>query len=131
MRASRSRLSGVTAAVLLITALLALNAVPGVAEAPAAAAAAEHAARSVLGGTHQFGHMTTIDVGRLPTSVAVDQRSGTVWVVNSLDSTVSEISEARRAVIATIKVPASPVDIAADPKTGTVWVTCLGPFGKP
>lgn len=75
--------------------------------------------------------MVTIDVGRLPTSVAVDQQSGTVWVVNSLDSTVSEISEARLAVIATIKVAASPVDIAADPKTGTVWVTCLGPFGKP
>lgn len=75
--------------------------------------------------------MVTIDVGRLPTSVAVDQQSGTVWVVNSLDSTVSEISEARQAVIATIKVAASPVDIAVDPKTGTIWVTCLGPFGKP
>lgn len=52
-------------------------------------------------------------------------------MVNSLDGTVSEISEARRSVIATIKVAASPVDIAADPRTGTVWVTCLGPFGKP
>lgn len=75
--------------------------------------------------------MTTIGVGRLPTSVAVDQRSGTVWVVDSLDSTVSEISEARQAVVATIRVAASPVDIAADPKTGTVWVTSLGPFGEP
>lgn len=118
---------------------LALNALPGAAAAPAAASvtvsvagsAAPRAAGSVAGATRQSGHMTTIDVGRLPTSVAVDQRSGTVWVVNSLDGTVSEISEARRAVIATIKVPASPVDIAADPRTGTVWVSCLGPFGKP
>lgn len=131
MRVSRSRLSGVTAAVLLATASLALNAQPGVAQAPAAAApAAEQAVRAVLG-TTRHGSMTTIDVGRLPTSVAVDQQRGTVWVVNSLDGTVSEISEARRAVVATIKVAASPIDIAADPKTGTIWVTCLGPFGKP
>ena len=117
---------------MLATASLALNALSGVAETPAAVAAAEHvAAWSALGATRQFGHMTTIDVGRLPTSVAVDQQSGTVWVVNSLDGTVSEIGEARRAVIATVKVAASPVDIAADPKTGTVWVTSLGPFDKP
>ena len=88
-------------------------------------------AGAAVGATRQIGHMATIDIGRLPTSVAVDQRTGTVWVVNSLDGTVSEISESRRAVIATIKVGASPVDIAADPKTGTVWVTRLGPFGKP
>jgi YVTN family beta-propeller protein len=131
MRASRSRLSGVTAAALLATTLLALNVLPGAAAAPGVAAVADHAARSLVDATRQFADMTTIDVGRLPTSVAVDQRSGTVWVVNSLDSTVSEISEARRAVIATIKVAASPVDIAVDPRTGTVWVTCLGPFGKP
>ena len=131
MRAGRYQLGGLAAAVLLATTSMALNALPGVAEAPAAAAVAEHTARSVVGATRQFGHMTTIDVGRLPTSVAVDQRTGNVWVVNSLDSTVSEISESRRAVIATIKVAASPVDIAADQKTGTVWVTCLGPFGKP
>ena len=131
MRVSKSGLSGVTAAALLATTSLAVNVLPGVAQAPAAAAVAEHTTRSVVGATRQFGAMTTIDVGRLPTSVAVDQVTGTVWVVNSLDSTVSEISEARRAVIATIKVAASPVDVAADPKTGTVWVTCLGPFGKP
>jgi len=118
---------------------LALNALPGVSQEPATAAAAAYTARpavgatagAVVGATRHFGRMTTIDVGRLPTSVAVDQRSGTAWVVNSLDGTVSEISESRQAVITTIKVAASPVDIAADPKTGTVWVTCLGPFGKP
>jgi YVTN family beta-propeller protein len=61
--------------------------------------------------------------------VAVDSTSGTVWVVNSLDGTVSEISEASRAVVATIRVGVSPVDVAVDPKTASVWVTCLGPCG--
>jgi YVTN family beta-propeller protein len=130
VRASRSCLSGVVAAVLAATSL-ALTALPGTAEARAEAVFAERTDWSATGATSHSGDMTTIDVGRLPTSVAVDQRTGSVWVVNSLDSTVSEISEARRAVVATIKVPASPVDIAADPKTGTVWVTCLGPFGEP
>ncbi len=83
------------------------------------------------GAFRRFGEVATIGVGRLPTSVAVDQHTGTVWVVNSLDGTVSEISEARRAVVATIKVCVSPVGVAADPKTGTVWVTCLGPFNRP
>ncbi len=73
----------------------------------------------------------TIAVGRLPDSVAVDERNGTVWVANSLDSTVSEISEASLTVIATVKVAASPVGVAADSRTGAIWVTCLGPFGKP
>lgn len=77
------------------------------------------------------GGTAAIQVGRLPDAIAVDQRNGTVWIANSLDGTVSEISEARQAVIGTIKVPASPVGVAADPKTGTVWVTSLGPFGNP
>ncbi len=77
------------------------------------------------------GGTAAIQVGRLPDAIAIDQRNGTVWVANSLDGTVSEISEARQAVIATIRVPASPVGVAADPKTGTVWVTSLGPFGNP
>lgn len=129
-------------AALVTASVLALNALPGMAGAATTSAGARHAVaarsaqsvrlvRSEFAATRHFGAMTTIDVGRLPTSVAVDERSGTVWVVNSLDNTVSEISEARLAVVATVKVAASPVDIAADPKTGTVWVTCLGPFGKP
>src|SRR5215472_12219573 len=139
MRVSRSRVSGLTVAALLGAMSLALNALPGVSQEPATAAAAAYTARpavgatagAVVGATRHFGAMTTIDVGRLPTSVAVDQRTGTVWVVNSLDNTVSEISEARLAVVATISVGISPVDIAADGRTGTIWVTCLGPFGRP
>jgi YVTN family beta-propeller protein len=77
------------------------------------------------------GNTATIPVGRLPTSVAVDPVRGTVWVVNSADNTVSEISVARRTVIATIGVGVSPVDVAVDQKTATVWVTCLGPYGDP
>jgi DNA-binding beta-propeller fold protein YncE len=75
-------------------------------------------------------HEATISVGRLPSSVAIDQRTGLVWVVNSLDNTVSELSEAKRVVVATLKVGVSPVDVAVDPKSGTVWVSCLGPYGQ-
>lgn len=99
----------------------------GSAVAAGSAAAGSAAARFV----GHDGRLTTIGVGRLPSSVAVDSTLGKVWVVNSQDGTVSEISEATRAVVATIKVGTSPVDVAADPKTGTVWVTCLGPFDDP
>jgi YVTN family beta-propeller protein len=86
---------------------------------------------SQSGHSSQTADVATIDVGRLPTSVAVDPAMGTVWVVNSLDGTLSEISARRRDVIATVKVGVSPVDVAVDPRTGTVWVTCLGPFDRP
>jgi DNA-binding beta-propeller fold protein YncE len=129
MRLRRTRLG---AAVLLTSAFALVGAV----SLPATSLAATGArnARTSPDSTaavRQFGEVATIGVGRLPTSVAVDQHTGTVWVVNSLDGTVSEISEAHRAVVATIKVGVSPVDVAADPKTGTVWVTCLGPFDRP
>lgn len=83
------------------------------------------------GQSSQAADVATIDVGRLPTSVAVDPVRGTVWVVNSLDGTLSEISARHRDLIATVKVGASPVDVAVDQRTGTVWVTCLGPFDRP
>lgn len=133
MRIGRPRLGQVSGAVLLAVLSLEMGALPS--SAPASAAMRVRAGGSppvtVSQPGNQPGDMTTIDVGRLPTSIAVDQQTGTVWVVNSLDNTVSEISEARRAVVATIKVGASPVDVAADPSTGTIWVTCLGPFGRP
>ncbi len=131
MRLSRTRLGSAA----LLTSALALV---GVVSLPAVSLAATGArdgraagAGRAEGAFHRFGEVATIGVGRLPTSVAVDQHAGTVWVVNSLDGTVSEISESRRAVVATIKVGVSPVGVAADPKTGTVWVTCLGPYNQP
>ena len=99
--------------------------------APQAARSHAHAVRPDVGTARPRRASATIAVGRLPDSVAVDQRNGTVWVANSLDGTVSEISEASLAVMATIRVAASPVGISADPRTGTIWVTCLGPFGRP
>jgi YVTN family beta-propeller protein len=127
MRVGRFRL-GVVVASLAGAGSLIVTAVPGSA-APARQPAAS--ARQLASTARQQGVMTTIVVGRLPDSIAIDQRTGTVWVVNSFDNTVSEISEARQAVVATIKVGISPVDIAADSRTGTIWVTCLGPFGRP
>lgn len=134
MRLRRTRLG---AAVLLTCAFALVGAVE--LPAPSLAATGARDARigsstrisSSAGAFRRFGEVATIGVGRLPTSVAVDQHTGTVWVVNSLDGSVSEISEARRAVVATIKVCVSPVGVAADQKTSTVWVTCLGPFNRP
>jgi serine/threonine-protein kinase len=140
MRLSRTRLG----AVALVTSAFALVGAVGLPAPSLAATGARNArispaARVGLatrvkpssGAFRRFGEVATIGVGRLPTSVAVDQHTGTVWVVNSLDGTVSEISEARRAVVATIKACVSPVGVTADQKTGTVWVTCLGPFDRP
>jgi len=140
MRLGRARLG---AAALLASAFALVGAVTLPASSLAATGARltriHHAARLAGARDHvrsertfrRLGEVATIGVGRLPTSVAVDQHTGTVWVVNSLDGSVSEISEARRAVVATIKVGSSPVGVAADPKTGTIWVTCLGPFNRP
>jgi serine/threonine-protein kinase len=134
MPLSRTRLG----AVALLTSAFALVGAVGMPAPSLAATGARNARTSpatrvtpTSGAFRRFGEVATIGVGRLPTSAAVDQHTGTVWVVNSLDGTVSEISEARRAVVATIKVCVSPVGVTADQKTGTVWVTCLGPFDRP
>jgi DNA-binding beta-propeller fold protein YncE len=139
-RTSAGSTAGLVAAVLLAASGLVAGLVAG---SPAVSQAATGVAggtvwpdgtgvRSVPGSvTAESGNMVTIAVGGLPTSVAVDQVSGMVWVVNSLDNTLSEISAQRRVVVAVIKVGVSPVDVAVDQKTGTVWVTCLGPFGRP
>src|ERR1700761_7581596 len=110
----RIRLALLAVAVVLVAPVL-LADLPAVSEAATGRPAA----------VGESGNMATIDVGGLPTSVAVDQATGTVWVVNSLDGTVSEISARRRVVIGVVRVAASPVDVAVDQKTGTVWVTCL------
>jgi len=92
---------------------------------------AGEAATGTPGTLTESGNQATIPVGNLPTSVAVDEIRGAVWVVNSRDNTLSEISASRRVVIATLRVGANPVDVAVDQKTATVWVTCLGPFDRP
>jgi YVTN family beta-propeller protein len=123
---------GVLAAVLLAAlVLVAGSSAVSLAASGHPAAVIESGRAGESGSVTGSGNMATIAVGGLPTSVAVDQVSGSVWVVNSLDNTVSEISAQRLAVIATVKVGVSPVDVAVDQKTGTVWVTCLGPFGRP
>ncbi len=146
MRSSRSRLSRITGAGLLAVSGLALAVspawIPDAAQAAtarttarastqAASAQAAGAALAKTAPAGQVSHAATIPVGRLPSSVAVDPRNGTVWVVNSLDNTVSEISEATSTVVATVRVGISPVDVAVDPTSATVWVTCLGPYGRP
>jgi len=77
----------------------------------------------------------TIRVGTGPLGVAVDQRTGTVYVTNGNDNTVSVINGARcnakdlsgcaTAVVATVKVGKFPVADAFNPATRTVYVANL------
>ncbi len=60
----------------------------------------------------------TIAVGGLPSGVAVDPTTGTVYVTNSGDNTVSAINEATDTVTATIAVGGIR-PVAEDPTTGT------------
>jgi YVTN family beta-propeller protein len=65
----------------------------------------------------------TIPVGSGPAGVAVDPDTGTVYVANHLDGTVSVISEATDAVTNTISVGGDLGGVAVDHGTGTVYVT--------
>jgi DNA-binding SARP family transcriptional activator/DNA-binding beta-propeller fold protein YncE len=58
-----------------------------------------------------------IPVGQTPKGLAAG--GGSVWVVNSGDSTLSRIDPARRVVLRTIPLPGAPSDAAV---MGSVWV---------
>jgi YVTN family beta-propeller protein len=61
-------------------------------------------------------------VGSVPDAVAADPATGTVYVTNVVDNTVSVIDEATGTITATIAVDSGPDALAADPGTGTVYV---------
>ena len=65
----------------------------------------------------------TIPVGSGPFGVAADPKTGTIYVTNAFDNTVSVISGRTNTVTATIPVGSAPVGVAADPKTHTIYVT--------
>jgi YVTN family beta-propeller protein len=67
-------------------------------------------------------------VGLAPFGVAADPHTGTIWVADSGAAAVSEISEARQAVVATIHTGpgTEPASVAVDPVSGVVWVANLG-----
>jgi len=56
-------------------------------------------------------------------AVAVDPRLGVVWVVDSSNGTITEVSEATNKVIHTISCDCLAKEAAVDPRTRTLWVT--------
>lgn len=68
----------------------------------------------------------TVPVGAGPHSVAVAPEDGTVYVVNTFDSTVSVLQASTNAVIATIPVGSDPQGAAFDAATNTVYVASEG-----
>jgi|SRR5580658_2691698 YVTN family beta-propeller protein len=72
----------------------------------------------------------TIQVGIGPAGVAVDSRTGTVWVANLGDGTVSEIKESTERVIETLVVGGEPEGVAVDSARGLVWVSDYAAAGS-
>jgi YVTN family beta-propeller protein len=65
----------------------------------------------------------SVQVGAEPVSVAVNTSTGTAYVANAGDGTVSVIDGATDSVVATIPIGSHPYSIAADAVTGKVFVT--------
>lgn len=64
-----------------------------------------------------------VAVGADPVSIAVNTATGTVYVANAGDGSVSVLDPDSDAVVAKIPVGLHPYSIAADPATGNVFVT--------
>jgi DNA-binding beta-propeller fold protein YncE len=69
----------------------------------------------------ETGDTVLLEVGRNPSSVALDPIKGLVYVANAGDSTISVLESS--AVIDTIKCHGSPSALAVDPWTGRAFVT--------
>ncbi len=88
-----------------------------------AALASQAASGSAASGPHVTA---TIPVGTNPARVAMDPRTGKVYVTNSSSGTVSVISGTTNKVTATLSGFHQPTGVAADPATGRVYVAGYG-----
>jgi len=64
-----------------------------------------------------------VQVGSEPVSIAVNISTGTVYVANAGDGTVSVLGGVSDAVVATVPIGSHPYSVAADTATGKVFVT--------
>ena len=64
-----------------------------------------------------------VKVGAEPVSIAVNTSTGTAYVANAGDGTVSILDGASDTVVATVPIGSHPYSIAADSVTGKVFVT--------
>jgi YVTN family beta-propeller protein len=69
------------------------------------------------------GSTVRVRVGSKPVSIAVNDQTGTAYVVNLGDGTVSVLDGRRDTVVATVRVGSEPYAIAANSKTGKVYVS--------
>ncbi|MGE5644917.1 MAG: YncE family protein [Acidobacteriota bacterium] len=67
--------------------------------------------------------VTHVPVGSGPVSLAVNARTGRVYVANADDGTVSVLDAKTNAVAATLKIRSRPYFIAVNSETGKVYVT--------
>jgi YVTN family beta-propeller protein len=77
-------------------------------------------------GTAGYSLVDNIPVGNVPTSVAVDPNTDTIYVGNYYSKTVSVISGSTNTVIATIPVPSGANGLAVDPTTNVIYVMGYG-----
>ena len=68
--------------------------------------------------------VTTIPVGTMPYTAAINQAGTLAYVTNQGSNSVSVISTSTNAVTATIPVSAGPTDIALNPSGTTAYVSC-------
>jgi YVTN family beta-propeller protein len=69
----------------------------------------------------------TTPVGRAPQVLAVDTRTGHVFVVNTGDGTVSVLDARSGALLRTVAIGPNPRAMAIDERTGRVFVALAGP----
>lgn len=76
--------------------------------------------------TANFSSLRSITVGSDPFGVAVDSRTGDVFVTNTGSNNVTVINGSSLAPVAAIRVGSSPLGAAFDPVTGEVYVANSG-----
>jgi YVTN family beta-propeller protein len=64
-----------------------------------------------------------VRVGTDPTAVAIDPRTGRIYVANSGSLSVTVLDGSSRGVVATVSLPSRPWNIALNQRTGRVYVT--------
>lgn len=64
-----------------------------------------------------------VRVGTDPTAVAIDPRTGRIYVANSGSLSVTVLDGSTREVVATVSLPSRPWNIAMNQRTGRVYVT--------
>ncbi len=80
------------------------------------------ASPALAAGVKRYRVTATVPAGTMPTGVAVNSRSGKVYVTNNGSSSVTVIQGSTSSVVATVTVGPHPVLDAADPDNNRIYV---------